>query len=492
MPPALPCPAMPDPVTTRTSLTEIGSSGLKRYAGRVSEDSYLRNMSWDQQVKIYTEMGSTEPIVGGGLFAIDNLMRQVEWSVEPNKDGPAKNTAQEDADFLDSCRDDMSSSWVDTISEAITFLQYGWAYHEVVYKRRNGVVDSGDPSQTGGDNSKFDDGKVGWRKIALRAQETLYKWEFDDKGGIMGMWQSAPPDYEAVLIPINRALLFRTTTRKNDPQGASILRAAYRPWFFKRRIEEVEGVGIERDLAGLPYAGVDPEILSPNATPAQTAMLSSIKDMLVNVRRDAQEGIIFPLAYDEGGNLLYEFKLMSSGGSRQLDVSAAIDRKSNEIAMTMLADFILLGHQGVGTYALSADKTELFQVAITTFLDIIASIFNQYAVPRLFAVNGMPVDHLPKIVHGKVTKHDLASISAFVTAMVGAGLLTPDTGLMEWVRTVGDMPDREEGAPIALAPPATTAIPPAGGAGASSAAPATNAPPPAKTGITGPPQPARA
>jgi hypothetical protein len=47
-------------------------------------------------------------------------------------------------------------------------------------------------------------------------------------------------------------MLFRTKSRKGSPEGKSILRNAYRSWYFKRRIQEIEGIGIERDLAGFP------------------------------------------------------------------------------------------------------------------------------------------------------------------------------------------------------------------------------------------------
>ncbi|MGI6498023.1 MAG: hypothetical protein ACOX0U_04265 [Oscillospiraceae bacterium] len=47
-------------------------------------------------------------------------------------------------------------------------------------------------------------------------------------------------------------MIFRTKSRKGSPEGRSILRNAYRSWYFKRRIQEIEGIGIERDLAGFP------------------------------------------------------------------------------------------------------------------------------------------------------------------------------------------------------------------------------------------------
>ncbi|MCE2604181.1 hypothetical protein LH384_34385, partial [Pseudomonas aeruginosa] len=50
----------------------------------------------------------------------------------------------------------------------------------------------------------------------------------------------------------DRALHFVTKSRKNNPEGRSVLRGAYRAWYFKRRIQEIEGIGLERDLAGFP------------------------------------------------------------------------------------------------------------------------------------------------------------------------------------------------------------------------------------------------
>ena len=62
---------------------------------------------------------------------------------------------------------------------------------------------------------------------------------------------------------------------------------------------------------------------------------------------------------------------MSTGGRRQFDTNAIIERYDTRMAMTVLADFIFLGHQSVGSFALSSDKTELFSMAIGAYLDII-------------------------------------------------------------------------------------------------------------------------
>jgi hypothetical protein len=53
-------------------------------------------------------------------------------------------------------------------------------------------------------SSKYADGKVGWRKFAIRAQSSLDKWDFDDDGGLRGFVQRAAPKYEEVTIPIEK------------------------------------------------------------------------------------------------------------------------------------------------------------------------------------------------------------------------------------------------------------------------------------------------
>jgi len=254
------------------------------------------------------------------------------------------------------------------------------------------------------------------------------------------MQQMAPPDYKVVEIPIERSLLFRTGLHKGNPEGRSILRSAYRPWLFKKRIEEIEGIGVERDLAGMPVIYRDGTIA--------VQYDDELKKILRNVRRDEQEGVLLPLAYDENGNKLLTFELLSSAGNRQLDTSAIIDRYDKRIAMTCLADFILLGQQAVGSFALASSKTEMFAVAIGTVLKGIASVFNLYAIPRLIAVNGLvpkePKD-MPKLVPGDIETPDLTQLGQFLTALAGAGApLFPDADLEDHLRKLADLPLRSE------------------------------------------------
>jgi hypothetical protein len=243
------------------------------------------------------------------------------------------------------------------------------------------------------------------------------------------------------VIPVEKFLLFRTTSTKNNPEGRSVLRGAYRPWYFKKHVENIEGIGIERDLAGLPMALVPPELLSPNPSAPQRAQLEYIKKMVTSIRRDEQEGVVFPMARDAQGNMLYDLKLLSTGGSRQFDTDKVVQRYDQRIAMCAMADFILLGHDKVGSFALNQSKTNLFSNALGSFLDSIAEVLNRYAVPRLFGLNDFQVTDYPKFEHGDIANVDLKELGEYIQRLSGAGYpLFPNPDLEKYLMEVAHMP----------------------------------------------------
>ena len=292
---------------------EIGRIGQRRFGGIVYEE-FLPELRGSRGVEIYREMSENDDVVGAILYAVEMLVRQTKWNVEP---GGSTAKDKEAAEFVESCMDDMQNTWVDTISEILSFLTYGWSYHEIVYKRRMGNTAD---TRT---RSKYSDGLIGWAKLPIRAQETLYQWEYDENDNLTGMTQMPPPDYGLITIPLSKALLFRTKSRKDNPEGRSILRNAYRSWHFKRRIQEIEGIGIERDLAGLPvmYAPEGMDIWNDNDDDIKRTLVR-LEEMVRGIRRDEMEGLVLPHGF--------ELELLSSGGTRQFDTNAIIDKNCND------------------------------------------------------------------------------------------------------------------------------------------------------------------
>ncbi|MBQ3337560.1 MAG: DUF935 family protein [Selenomonadaceae bacterium] len=405
---------------------EIGRTGTKRYGGILYEE-FLQELRGINGVQVYREMSSNDDTVGSILFAIKMLIRQAEWSVMPASEDAADKKA---AEFVESCLHDMDMPWTDVVGEILSCLTYGWSLHEIVYKRRMGR--KRDPRL----ESKFDDGLIGWQKLPIRSQESLYKWEFDDCDNLTAFVQMPAPDFEIIRIPAEKFLLFRAESDKGNPEGRSILRNAYRSWFHKKRIQEIEGIGIERDLAGFPVL-VAPAGMADIWNDSE--QFSQCLEFVQNIRRDAMEGFVLP-----GG---WELKLLSTGGARQFDTNAIIQRYDVAIARTVLADFIFLGHEATGSWALSSDKTRLFAMAIGAFLDSICATFNRKAIPALIDINGgkfAGISDYPQLVHGDVETNDLEKLAVYLKEMAGIGLITPDDSLEEYIREQASLPPKTE------------------------------------------------
>jgi len=428
---------------------EIGATGLRRSGGHISEE-FLVELQGPRAAQIYQEMSSNDPIVGGMLFAIDMLIRQVDWKAESADTTPA---AAADADFLDSNLHDMEQPFTATISEIMSMMVYGFSPHEIVYKKRSGpnppgaTPDPDDPSAPTVARSAYNDGQVGWRKLPIRGQDTITDWIFNDRtGDLIALEQQPPPTWTPRTIPAVKFGLFRTSLHKDNPEGRSVLRNAYRPWYFKKTIEEIEAIGIERELAGLPVARIPARFFAATATAAEKSALDGWRRTVRDLRRDAIEGIVMPNEFDANGKNLYDLELLSTGGSRQIDTNDVIRRKNQEIATTVLADFILLGHEKVGSFALADSKTDVFSVAITGWLDMIADVFNRDLIPRLFALNGRPVDVLPQLTHGDIETPNLAELGAYMKALADVGMpLFPNELLQAKLLEVADLPLPLEG-----------------------------------------------
>ena len=150
---------------------QLGTTGLKRYGPYVYEE-FLPELRWPYAGKIYQEMADNDPVIGAILYLAEMLIRGTTWSVEP------ASTSAEDveaAKFLESCMNDMDMSWANTISEILSMLTYGFSFHEIVYKVRRGPNEVSPRYK-----SKYSDGRIGWRRLPIRAQTSLHEWKFND------------------------------------------------------------------------------------------------------------------------------------------------------------------------------------------------------------------------------------------------------------------------------------------------------------------------
>lgn len=413
----------------------MGRSGLRQSGGFITEE-YLPELQGERFKRTIREMTDNDPVIGAIIFLVKMMVRQVQWRIDPKNEDDEADVAA--AQFVEEARTDMEVSWPDTLAEIVSFLPWGWAVLEILYKQRVGPEED-DVTR----RSQYTDNKVGWRSWALRGQETLLRWEIDEETEqVTAMFQAAPPDYRERRVELLRCLHFRSETTKGNPEGRTILRNAYGAWYFKTQIQKIEAIGIERDYVGYPVMGVPPELLDPGAPSDLQAVREACQAMLQNMRRDDKEGILYPLQYDETGHPLYELKLLSTGGTRQFNTSEVINRYDQRMLMTVLSDVILMGHEQVGSFALADSKTELFAAAIGAWLDVVSSPINEQAIPGLLRLNGMDGECV--LEHGDIEVPDLTVLSQFVSTLKAAGIdLSADPRVENHLRQLAGFPVRD-------------------------------------------------
>lgn len=417
---------------------ELGVVGLKVNNGYVWEE-YLPQLRGIQGMRVYQTMGDSDATCGALLNMFYALLLGVDWTCEPVDQSPEGLAG---AEFGKSLMDDMSLTWRDTISEILSMLQYGWSYFELVAKRRVGP-DQKDPSK----RSKFEDGCIGIRKIARRAQDSLQRWQIDNNGGIQGMWQLPITGGNLTFLPIDKSLLFRTRIDKNNPEGFSLLRRAYNAWWKKKTAEDFEAVGIERDLAGLPVVSIPNEYLT--GTDSNSL---AVKALYTGISRDLkfneQGGIVIPsdTYVDSLGNpttiKLVTVDLLKGSGVSKIDADKIIRRYDESIARTVLAEFLMLGGgAGKGSFALSKSKVDMFIKSMEHLLIEIATVFNRHALPRMWGMNGFDKRFMPSYQPGKIAPTDLQELGSFISAIATAGMpLFPDAGVEGFLRDAAGMP----------------------------------------------------
>lgn len=423
----------------RSDLAKYGTGKSSAYI--VHDPPELRGTT---AARTYQRIRDTDPVVGSVMLLVESVIKRVEWRAKPNSLTPDDARAIAEAEFLDSCLHDMEDPWSAITVTAMSMLTHGWCVFEELWKFRRGPT--GKPET----NSRFTDGRLGLRNLDYRPQTSLLEWQEDQDGKPTAMRQSADQTY---TVPLSKCLYLRTTHA--HPYGRSFLRNVYRPFYFQTKLEEIEAIGVERDLAGIPKAEVPLELLQPRQPgetdeqySARQSVLRNIEENLQALRQDQRAYVIFPAetTFVQIDNRVqsvptgYKFGLISAAGTRAHDTDKIIRRYGSRIAQALLAEFIMLGIEKSGSEALSTDKTKLFLAALSGILDSIADEFNRVTLPKLMQFNGVPPEYWPTLEHGSLSETALQQIAEALASLANAGFITPDDPTEAHLRMLAGLP----------------------------------------------------
>lgn len=419
-------------------MIELGTPGLK--GARPMEgwlyDEFLPQLRGIRGAQIYRQMMDNDPIIGAALFTFSMLLRSVAWTVVPVDQSPKAIAAKEWVESV--LFQDMLTPFGDVMSDILSFIGFGFAPAEVTYKVRRGKQK--DPRRS----SKFDDRTIGVSKIGVRAQDTIWRWHFDNWGELNALEQYRIGETNA-MIPADKLLLFRTTSALSNPEGRSVLRNAYITWVRKGTIEEAEGRAAIRS-AGMVVMRIPSLFLDPGASGDELAVANAYRAIADKTAKDQMGSVVLPSDVDPNTKApLYDIKYVTTEGTRPVNMTDIVERYDKRMLSSVLADFILLGQQSVGSFALSDSKTAMFSKACGAFLSVIDDQFNRVLLSRLWELNAFDEDVKPKVQPGDLEAPDLGKLGLFILQLAQSGAqLFPDPELEAKLKRLANLPANVE------------------------------------------------
>jgi len=385
---------------------ELGASGTSIFGGVISESDYIPELTGTDAITTYNKMRKSDGVVKASILACTLPLRAINWYVKPASDDKLD---QEIAEFIEyNLFEAMTITWDDFLRQALLMLPFGHISFEKVF------------------TSLEFNGKdyIGWRKFAPRLPDTIYKWQTEDnKDGITQITASKG----TVSIPMDKLLIFVYDKEGDNWEGTSILRSAYRSWYFKEYIEKINAMAFERQGLGIPI------IKLPEGHTTQD--ITKAKEILKNIRANEQAYIILPPGW--------EFEFVDPKANSVKDPKETIQRYNREILISVLAQFLDLGSGPYGSRALSADQSTTFHNNLTAIAKQIKDVINKYAIQQLVDLN-FDVQYYPSLEHGKIGMVEYDKLAKALQSLVQTGVLKTDDELEAYIREVMGLPEKME------------------------------------------------
>jgi len=389
---------------------ELGGSGTIIIGGILSEADYNPDLAGRERVRIYDQMRKGDATVRLGLQAVKKPLLAASWYVKPGKseekmDNPEKKTFIQEELF-----NNPNFSWTQTLNQILLFCDYGNSIFEKVWRQRV-------------------DGKIGWKKFAPRLPQTVWRYTLED-GVTPGITQVLPTGGN-VQIPQWKLMMFVNEMEGANYEGISLLRAAYKPWFYKDTLYKIDAIASERQGMGVPIIKVPPQ-----ANPKDKARAKVIAK---NMRVNEQSYIDLPIGFS--------VEYIDTKAKELKNVKDMVLHHDRQILKAFLAHFLDMGASSAGTKNLSDDQSELFLVSLKYMAKLIQEQLN-LAIRELIDLNftGTQESEYPTLEVGGIGQVDFAQLAQAMQWLVSTGVIVPDEELDKYVRQTMDLP-----APMELA-----------------------------------------
>lgn len=398
----------------------LGHAGVNIVGGYLEYNERDRALaSPENRHRTFSDLLINISIVAAGVRYFLNLIGGSTWTVMP-AETPDGETYAELIDVM--LKEDPATPWHRIIRRAAMYRFYGFSIQEWTAKRR-------------------EDGLLTFLDIAPRAQRTIERWDVDTPGTVWGCWQRSPQSYEQIYLPRAKLLYLVDDTLHDSPEGLGLFRHLVDPGRRLRRYLQLEGMGFETDLAGIPIARgpftelqekINDEALTPGQVAELVAPLEEFAERHIRTPKLAltldsavyrgEDDRAQPTAVRE-----WDVELLQGGSTSFAENAAAIERTIRDIARILGVEQLLLGSDG-GSYALSQDKTHAFYLQVDGALTEIRESVEKDLVDTLRWLNGWPKDAMPTLKTEAISHRDVTKIAAALRDMATAGVVLDPNG----------------------------------------------------------------
>ena len=400
--------ALAHPITDeypmKPMMGERGSSGTnwRRVLGGSEYNNEMRGYLGLQNMD---RMRRSDAAVAGALKIAKTPVLEAQWWVDPaDRDDPQ---AMMIAEFIHNALFEWQTiGWTQFLSESLTMLDFGYSFFEKVFRFTNWK------------NRQ----RVIWQKLAPRSVEDVQEWRFDGHGGPDSVSMVGFDGINDVRIPIEKLLVFSYRMESGNIEGRSMLREVYKHWYYKENLYKIDSIQKERHGIGIPVIKLPPNFSQTDKNLAN--------ELGRNLRTNEWAHIVLPPFWE------VEFAEVRGQTVNVLDSIEHHDGK--------IYDSVLAGFNREAEKSDAEVQLDIFMKASRYFAALIREVINKYAIPELVSYN-WNVTEFPKLKvrHiGQVT--DLRTVSFTVRNLVGAGLLTPDDPLEDYLREINDLPNRDK------------------------------------------------
>lgn len=377
---------------------ELGTSSPSPYTASVRRE-YNRDMVGERGLKNCDRMRRSDGTVRGTLRLVKTPVLSARWFVEAGGESKADQTA---ADFVwRNLTREMTISWPQVLTESLLMCDFGYYMFEKVWENR--VVD----------------GKLRTvlKKLAPRHPMDVKEWHFDRNGGPAGATFYSPtgkPEDE-YTIPIDKLLVFTFDREAGNIEGISLLRSAYKHWYYKEQLYKIDAIQKERHGIGIPVIKLP---LNFSEADKQAA-----DELGRNLRTNEQAHVVLPPNWD---------LLFAKIEGQPVDCMKSIDHHDKQIEKNILAAF-LEGN--------AKDEDQVMFLKATRFIaDIVTDVINLHLIPQMTDYNFSRAER-PILRARRIGEQaDWRTVSFAIRNLVGAGIIRPDDPLEERLREEMDLP----------------------------------------------------